>query len=150
MDAAFAVAWVAERKDVLSGLFFMLTLAAYVVYVRHPFSLVRYLTVGGESLAAGLMAKPVLVTLPFVLLLLDYWPLGRMGQSGTGPFFGTGTRPFFGEKSCFAKRMPAENMELSPSAARGGQSHFRGEKAGLQATSLTPQKLGQSPPRTGH
>ena len=72
-----SVAWVAERKDVLSGLFFMLTLGAYVGYVRRPFSLVRYLTVV-VLFALGLMAKPMLVTLPFVLLLLDYWPLGRM------------------------------------------------------------------------
>ena len=70
-----SVAWVSERKDVLSGLFFMLTLAAYVGYVRRPFSLVRYLAVV-VLFALGLMAKPMLVTLPFVLLLLDYWPLG--------------------------------------------------------------------------
>ena len=72
-----SVAWVAERKDVLSGLFFMLTLAAYLGYVRHPFSLLRYLAVV-LLFALGLMAKPMLVTLPFVLLLLDYWPLGRL------------------------------------------------------------------------
>ena len=72
-----SVAWVAERKDVLSGLFFMLTLGAYVAYVRRPFSLARYLTVVA-CFVLGLMAKPMLVTLPFVLLLLDYWPLGRM------------------------------------------------------------------------
>jgi type IV pilus biogenesis/stability protein PilW len=71
-----SVAWIAERKDVLSGLFFMLTLAAYVGYVRRPFSLARYLAVLA-LFALGLMAKPMLVTLPFVLLLLDYWPLGR-------------------------------------------------------------------------
>ena len=78
-----SVAWVAERKDVLSGLFFMLTLGAYVGYVRRPFSLVRYLTVV-VLFALGLMAKPMLVTLPFVLLLLDYWPLGRMAAGGGG------------------------------------------------------------------
>ena len=72
-----SVAWVAERKDVLSGLFFMLTLAAYAGYVRRPFSLARYLLVV-LLFALGLMAKPMLVTLPLVLLLLDYWPLGRM------------------------------------------------------------------------
>ena len=77
-----SVAWVAERKDVLSGLFFMLTLAAYLGYVRRPFSLVRYLAVL-VLFALGLMAKPMLVTLPFVLLLLDYWPLGRMSLSAT-------------------------------------------------------------------
>ena len=74
---AESVAWVAERKDVLSGLFFMLTLAAYVGYARRPASLGRYLAVV-VLFALGLMAKPMLVTLPFVLLLLDYWPLGRM------------------------------------------------------------------------
>jgi protein O-mannosyl-transferase len=74
---AESVAWVAERKDILSGLFFMLTLWAYVRYVRRPFSTVRYLAVMG-LFALGLMAKPMLVSLPFVLLLLDYWPLGRM------------------------------------------------------------------------
>jgi protein O-mannosyl-transferase len=74
---AESVAWVSERKDVLSGLFFVLTLAAYVAYQRRPFSLGRYLVVV-VLFALGLMAKSVLVTLPFVLLLLDYWPLGRM------------------------------------------------------------------------
>ena len=74
-----SVAWVTERKDVLSGLFFMLTLGAYLGYVRRPFSLVRYLAVVA-LFALGLMAKPMLVTLPFVLLLLDYWPLGRMAS----------------------------------------------------------------------
>jgi tetratricopeptide (TPR) repeat protein len=71
-----SVAWVAERKDVLSGLFFVLTLGAYVGYVRHWFSLLRYLLMLG-LFALGLLCKPTLVTLPFVLLLLDYWPLGR-------------------------------------------------------------------------
>jgi tetratricopeptide (TPR) repeat protein len=70
-----SVAWVAERKDVLSGLFWMLTMAVYARYARAP-SAGRYLLVT-VSLALGLMAKPMLVTLPFVLLLLDYWPLRR-------------------------------------------------------------------------
>ena len=70
-----------ERKDVLSGTFFLLALAAYVGYVRRPFSLVRYLAVV-VLFALGLMAKPMLVTLPFVLLLLDYWPLGRFAGYG--------------------------------------------------------------------
>ncbi len=74
---AESVAWVTERKDVLSGLFFMLTLGAYVGYVRHRFSLLRYLAVM-VFFALGLMAKSMLVTLPLVLLLLDYWPLERM------------------------------------------------------------------------
>ena len=78
-----SVAWVAERKDVLSGLFFMLTLAAYTGYARRPFSLLRYLLVT-LLLVLGLMAKPMLVTLPFLLLLLDYWPLGRWQGAGSG------------------------------------------------------------------
>jgi tetratricopeptide (TPR) repeat protein len=71
-----SVAWVAERKDVLSTFFWMLTMGAYVHYV-HQRSLKRYLLVF-LSFALGLMSKPMLVTLPFVLLLLDYWPLGRL------------------------------------------------------------------------
>jgi len=75
-----SVAWVAERRDMLNGLFFMLILGAYDEYVRHPHSWVRYLAVVG-LFALGLMAKPMLVTLPPLLLLLDYWPLGRFGQT---------------------------------------------------------------------
>lgn len=71
-----SVAWVAERKDVFSGLFFMLTIGAYVRYVRHSWSWRRYGLVM-LMFAMGLMCKPMLVTLPVVLLLLDYWPLQR-------------------------------------------------------------------------
>jgi tetratricopeptide (TPR) repeat protein len=71
-----SVAWVAERKDVLSGLFFMLTIGAYVRYARRPWSWRRYALVM-FLFAMGLMCKPMLVTLPVVLLLLDYWPLQR-------------------------------------------------------------------------
>ena len=73
-----SVAWVAERKDVLSTLFWMLTMLAYLAYTRAPSSK-RYVLVAA-LFAAGLMAKPMLVTLPFVLLLLDVWPLGRLGR----------------------------------------------------------------------
>src|SRR5262249_58216680 len=75
-----SVAWVAERKDVLSTLFWMLTLAAYLHYVRRPGAR-RYLLVV-LALGLGLMAKPMLVTLPCVLLLLDYWPLRRWRGAG--------------------------------------------------------------------
>ncbi|HVG10043.1 MAG TPA: tetratricopeptide repeat protein [Thermoanaerobaculia bacterium] len=70
-----SVAWIAERKDVLSGLFWMLTLLAWTCYVRQP-SRLRYAAVA-LSLTAGLLSKPMVVTLPFVLLLLDVWPLDR-------------------------------------------------------------------------
>lgn len=85
-----SVAWIAERKDVLSTLFWMLTLWGYVEYVRRP-RLGRYLVVL-LLFALGLMAKPMLVTLPFVLLLLDFWPLERVSlgaflprRPGSGP-----------------------------------------------------------------
>jgi len=71
-----SVAWVAERKDVLSGLFFMLTIIAYLRYAERP-TIAKYILVV-LFLSLGLMAKPMLVTLPFVLLLLDYWPLQRL------------------------------------------------------------------------
>jgi tetratricopeptide (TPR) repeat protein len=79
-----SVAWVAERKDVLSGLFFMLTLWAYARYARRPFSLVGYLLVV-FLFALGLLSKPMVVTLPFVLLLLDYWPLNRFTPPPPAP-----------------------------------------------------------------
>ena len=76
-----SVAWVSERKDVLSGVFFMLTLLAYARYVRKDRHRTGAYLLVIVLFALGLMCKPTLVTLPFVLLLLDYWPLGRM-QSG--------------------------------------------------------------------
>jgi tetratricopeptide (TPR) repeat protein len=73
-----SVAWVSERKDVLSAVFFFLMLAAYMWYARAP-SVTRYLVVTA-LFAAGLMSKPMLVTAPIVLLTLDYWPLRRFEQ----------------------------------------------------------------------
>jgi tetratricopeptide (TPR) repeat protein len=75
-----AVAWVSERKGVISTFFWMLTLCAYAGYVRRP-GLVRYGLVA-LCLTLGLMAKQMLVTLPLVLLLLDYWPLTRKPRDG--------------------------------------------------------------------
>jgi tetratricopeptide (TPR) repeat protein len=88
-----SVAWVAERKDVLSGLFFMLTIGAYARYARHARETLsppcgeragRGACYGLVVLlfAMGLMCKPMLVTLPLVLLLLDYWPLQRKETAG--------------------------------------------------------------------
>ncbi|MBT0653837.1 tetratricopeptide repeat protein [Geomobilimonas luticola] len=71
-----SVAWVAERKDVLSTLFWFLTMGAYVWYTGKP-GLKRYLPVA-VLFALGLMAKQMLVTLPVILLLMDYWPLARL------------------------------------------------------------------------
>ncbi len=96
-----SVAWVSERKDVLSGLFFLLTLGAYTIYVEklrardkgHPQAGLSA-SVGNGPLfyyllsllffTLGLMSKPMLVTLPFVLVLVDYWPLGRLRRPAFG------------------------------------------------------------------
>jgi Tfp pilus assembly protein PilF len=77
-----SVAWVAERKDVLSGLFWMMGLWCYARYVERP-GLIRYLWVV-LAFTSGLLSKPMVVTFPFVLLLLDWWPLGRMKDGKTG------------------------------------------------------------------
>src|SRR5512140_2302268 len=75
-----SVAWVAERKDVLSGLFWMLTLLAYARYVERP-ARGRYALVL-VAFGLGLMTKSMIVTLPLVLLLVDWWPLGRWSPAG--------------------------------------------------------------------
>ena len=96
-----SVAWIAERRDVLSGLFFMLTLGAYARYVQKQSRVEDQASSAGAGslaldlrlstfdyflvllfFALGLMSKPMVVTLPFVLLLLDYWPLKRFAQPG--------------------------------------------------------------------
>ena len=83
-----SVAWVAERKNVLSMFFLLLTLGAYGYYARKP-SLGRYLLVA-LMFALGLAAKPMVITLPFVLLLLDFWPLVRV--AGSAPAARDGSR----------------------------------------------------------
>jgi Tfp pilus assembly protein PilF len=95
-----SVAWVAERKDVLSGMFWMLTLLLYSRYVQRPGPLRYMLTLG--AFALGLMAKPMLVTIPVVLFLLDYWPLRRIS------FARTETRP-----------IEAQQPALGPTSDRG-------------------------------
>ena len=77
-----SVAWISERKDVLSGVFFGFTLLAYFHWTRKP-TLGRYVAML-ILFACGLMSKPMLVTTPIVLLLLDYWPLGRFEKSTIG------------------------------------------------------------------
>ncbi len=74
-----SVAWIAERKDVLSGVFFMLTLLAYFRWTRKR-TVGRYLAMS-ILFACGLMSKPMLITTPIILLLLDYWPLNRFSEA---------------------------------------------------------------------
>ena len=136
-----SVAWVTERKDVLSGMFFMLTLWAYACYAGRPFSLARVVIQTGGDLscatasakqwhtaevspirthhtgylavvavfALGLLCKPMLVTLPFLLLLLDFWPLGRLGAQREA-----GGR---GVAACIVEKIPLAALSAASCAA---------------------------------
>jgi len=107
-----SVAWVAGRKNLLSTLFWMLTMFTYVGYTEQPrfFRYVLVLIV----FALGLLAKPMLVTLPLVLLLLDYWPLGRIRfeQSEVGSNERTVGSIFGGTKGSQAFRLVLEKIPL--------------------------------------
>jgi len=138
-----SVAWIAERKDVLSGLFFVLTLSAYVRYVA---ALNRGNTAPGARrlwfglslgmFALGLMSKPMLVTLPFLLLLLDMWPLERL-QLRDGKGKGEAWRGLLVEKIPFlllcvlscsltltaqTRGRAVASLEVLPLAERGGNA----------------------------
>ena len=102
-----SVAWISERKDVLSAAFFMLTLGAYIRYVRAP-SPIGYLLVV-FLFALGLMSKPILVTVPFVLLLLDYWPLSRFSAPGFAKARG---KPVIGNQWAIVSRLITEKIPL--------------------------------------
>jgi tetratricopeptide (TPR) repeat protein len=86
-----SVAWASERKNVLSMMFLLLALYAYEWYARRP-AVGRYMLVAG-LFACGLMSKPQVITLPFLLLLWDYWPLGRYGSAGESPAGQPATMP---------------------------------------------------------
>jgi len=90
-----SLAWLAERKDLLSAFFWLLAVAAHVAHARRPGAR-RYLALVA-AFALGLMSKPMVVTLPAVLLLLDWWPLGRLGFPG-GPGAGAAARRALLEK----------------------------------------------------
>jgi protein O-mannosyl-transferase len=92
-----SVAWVAERKDVLSALFWMLTTIAYIRYSRRP-GAIRYFGVL-LLFALGLMSKPMIVTLPFVLLLMDYWPLERLQTNAQAAQGNSKTKSISGKQS---------------------------------------------------
>jgi len=89
-----SVAWISERKDVLSGLLFVFVIEAYRRWAARP-GAARYGLLLA-ALALGLMSKPMLVTLPFVLVLLDVWPLGRLKQPGRGQASGAPLRSLAG------------------------------------------------------
>ncbi len=114
-----SVAWVAERKDVLSALFWLLAMAAYGRYARHP-SLDRYLLVA-LAMALGLAAKPMVVTLPFALLLLDVWPLERLGLGW--------------------KRLTVEKLPLLALSAASSLVTLRYQRTSLAPLGLDPWSL---------
>ena len=108
-----SVAWISERKDVLSTFFWLLTMLFYIRYVHRP-RLTAYLPVM-LAFALGLMAKQMLVTLPFVLLLMDYWPLQRFPVTGK-------KQKRLNEQSaeatfskCFAEKIPLLFLSLAAS-----------------------------------
>jgi len=115
-----SVAWVAERKDVLSGVFFALTLLAYDRYTRKPTGS-RYALVAA-ALALGLLAKQMLVTTPCVLFLLDIWPLRRLAAKGeaTGPGVAVApgdARPRFELRWLLAEKLPLMGLAVAAAAA---------------------------------
>jgi hypothetical protein len=138
-----SVAWVAERKDVLSGFLWMLTMAAYIRYAQRP-NVRRYLPVF-LFLCLGLLAKPMLVTLPFVLLLLDYWPLCRFRFSqqeyGTSPYSNgtvlncppTSARRLFAEKiPLFILVSASSIVTLFAQASQGAAASLEKLSVGLR------------------
>jgi Flp pilus assembly protein TadD len=126
-----SVAWIAERKDVLCGFFWMLALGAWLHYVRAPTAgrYLRYLRylVAAAAFAASLMAKPMAVTFPAVLLLLDLWPLGRWPLGG-GPAAG---RPAAVRRQSVPA--PAVDGGSPPRTAARGRWRLVAEKAPLFA-----------------
>ena len=155
-----SVAWISERKDVLSGVFFMLTLLAYARYARSERRFVgKYLLVV-LFFALGLMCKPTLVTVPFVLLLLDYWPLQRIHSTAHGLNISTLRSlvvekiPFFvlSAASCFAtvvaqQKVIAANLKmgLTMRVANAAQAYVA-----YLAEMLFPSHLVVSHPYTEH
>ncbi|HOC56311.1 MAG TPA: tetratricopeptide repeat protein [Verrucomicrobiota bacterium] len=138
-----SVAWASERKDVLSTLFFLLTVRAYVEYAESR----RQLTERGISrrvsayyllalgcFALGLMSKPMLVTLPFVLLLLDYWPLMRLGSLKSGARNGGRPSP---PLACLLSLLLEKVPFLLLAAASSAVTYVVQHQGGAVSTSLT-------------
>ena len=136
-----SVAWAAERKDVLSCFFWLLTIFMYIRYVRRP-DWRRYLSMTAVF-ALGLTAKQMLVTLPFVLLLLDFWPLGRMTRLsfrlGTGKDKKPGPLAGGPGGKNGAKRHPSEHVgSLDDKTGATPTAKRHGGRKGIPAN-LTPE-----------
>jgi hypothetical protein len=113
-----SVAWASERKDTLSAFFGLLSLIAYVRYAEAP-SISRYAWTA-ITLALGLLAKPMLVTWPFVMLLLDYWPLRRLSQSTSWKNFLISIAPLLREKLPLFALVTASAVMTSVAQSHGG------------------------------
>ncbi|MGA2092463.1 MAG: glycosyltransferase family 39 protein [Sedimentisphaerales bacterium] len=121
-----SVAWAAERKDVLSTFFWMLTILAYVRYIEKP-GIDRYILII-LAFAMGLMSKPMVVTLPFVLLVLDYWPLERIGRQMTDDG---------GQQKKTIRRLIIEKIPLFAMSAASCVITFIAQKSGGTMPNLT-------------
>ena len=118
-----SVAWAAERKNVLSMLFFLLALHAYVWYTRKP-ALLRYAAVF-LLFALGLLSKSQIVTFPFLLCLLDYWPLCRIGSPADSPPWTPGTPPRLSKGWLVLEKVPFLLLSAASAAVT-----MKAEKAG--------------------
>jgi len=129
-----SVAWISERKDVLSAFFMMLTLVAYAGYARRGGAARYLLTVA--LFAVGLLAKPMLVTLPFLLLLLDYWPLNRLVVRTAGTVSGSGDGPLQAgrhiDPRCLTEKIPFFILSVA-----SGIVTFATQKAGAVIIDVT-------------
>jgi Flp pilus assembly protein TadD len=136
-----SVAWVAERKDVLSAFFWMLTLWTYVRYTGGR-TLNRYL-VALFSFALGLLSKAMLVTLPCVMLLLDYWPLGRLQLAQPGGHRNGDDRSGKGnDQRSFTRRIILEKVPFFALAALSSLVTFFAQQSGGAVSSLESIPLG--------
>jgi len=138
-----SVAWLAERKDVLSTFFWLLTMAAYAWYAARP-AWTR-MAVVGAALALGLMSKPMLVTLPFVLLLLDVWPLGRAKFELTAQSLATWRRLVWEKSLLFALVLASSAMtfvvQSQGGAVNASQSLLERLAAGVWAYGMYLVKM---------
>ncbi|MGB9235703.1 MAG: tetratricopeptide repeat protein [Terriglobales bacterium] len=125
-----SVAWAAERKNVLSALFFLLAFHAYLWYTRQP-GLVRYGAMAALY-ALALMAKPQVITFPFLLLLWDYWPLGRIGAAGASASARRGNSP-----PATGGRLVLEKLPLLLLSAASAVVTMEAQSAGLAVKPLS-------------
>ena len=115
-----SVAWVAERKDVLSTFFWLLTMWCYAAYAQNP-GLKRYLPVAG-CFALGLLSKQMLVTLPLILLIMDYWPLNRLHRGSWKALLAEKIPLFAMSAAAALVTIAAQNSSGALSHGSGGSS----------------------------